>query len=299
MKDKQSKESKQKKILHIDDEEIFRHECSQVFESTGFNVDFAANSIEGLDKIKKIRYDLILLDIIMPNLDNMQSENAGLELLTKIKETDTQLPVIMISVLKHMSKAIEALQLGAVDYITKDKIESEALIDKVREALRMVERSRDFIDYLICQGESATLEFKSSLRWNFKSDRIDSRIQLSWLKTLVGFLNSEGGILLVGVNNDGGIIGLDYDKFPSDDKLLLHISNMIRRHIGLEFSKFITYDLKVVEDKKVLFIECKKSREPVFLLIKEDEEDFYIRVGPSTQKLSTKRTFNYLQNKQK
>jgi len=119
------------------------------------------------------------------------------------------------------------------------------------------------------------------------------------LKTLVGFLNSEGGILLVGVNNDGGIIGLDYDKFPSDDKLLLHISNMIRRHIGLEFSKFITYDLKVVEDKKVLFIECKKSREPVFLLIKEDEEDFYIRVGPSTQKLSTKRTFNYLQNKQK
>ena len=299
MEEKKRKEMKNRKILHIDDEGIFRDECSQIFKGTGLKLDFAANSIEGLEKIQNKRYDLVLLDIIMPDLNNKRNENAGLELLAKIKEKEVRIPVIMISVVEHMSKAIEALKLGAVDYITKDKIMSQELIQKVMNAFGPVEQPMDSITYLIRQGESTTLEFKSSLRWNFKSNRNDKQIQYAWLKTLVGFLNTEGGILLVGIDDNRYILGLEHDNFPNNDKLLLHFTNMVRRHIGLEFSKYLKFDVKLVQNKKILFVECKKSPDPAYFLLNDEEEDFYIRVGPSTRKLSTKGALKYLENRRR
>ncbi len=295
--------SKEKKILHIDDEEIARNEFSQIFNGTDYKLEFAVNSIDGLEKIQQNNYDLILLDIIMPDLNNRQNIMAGLELLKKIKEKNANIPVIMLSVKTHMSTANEAFRMGAVDYIIKDKIKSdEELLRKVKNTLNHFEalaQSRDFVSHLINQGESKTMEFKSSLRWNFKAQKNDKKIKKSWLKTIVAFLNTDGGILLVGVEDDGEIIGIEHDKFPCDDKLLVYFSNQIERHIGLEFSKFIKFELESIVDKKVLFVECKKSFEPAFLKLNEEEEDFYIRVGPTSKKLSTKAAWYHLKDIQR
>jgi len=152
--------------------------------------------------------------------------------------------------------------------------------------------------HLIKQGESDELEFKSTLRWNLKTNKPDTNIQISVLKTLVAYMNSEGGKLLIGVQDNGSILGIQVDQFSNDDKFMLHLNNMIKQHIGLEFSQWINYKIIQKNEKKVLLVECEKSREPAFLKI-DDNEDFYIRIGPASRKLSTKKALHYLLNQDK
>jgi hypothetical protein len=67
------------------------------------------------------------------------------------------------------------------------------------------------LDEIIKEGESNELEFKSSLRWSYKVGIIDKKLESVILKTLAAFGNSDGGILIIGVNDDGEAIGLDRD----------------------------------------------------------------------------------------
>jgi len=112
------------------------------------------------------------------------------------------------------------------------------------------------------------------------------------LKTIVAFLNTEGGILLVGVEDNGNILGLDLDQLPNDDKYLLHFANLINGKIGKQFVNQIQYVLKVIDDKKILRVDCKTSSTPVFLKI-DGLEEFYVRNGPSSVQLSTSEVLEY------
>ncbi|MHC5083377.1 MAG: AlbA family DNA-binding domain-containing protein, partial [Planctomycetota bacterium] len=67
-------------------------------------------------------------------------------------------------------------------------------------------------------GEGDQLEFKSTLRWNLKANRPGKEIEISALKTIVAFLNSEGGSLIVGIEDNGNILGIEADNFPNEDK---------------------------------------------------------------------------------
>jgi type I restriction enzyme R subunit len=71
------------------------------------------------------------------------------------------------------------------------------------------------------RGESKTLEFKSTLRWNLKEDRQDDKfVTHAVLKTIAAFLNTDGGDLLIGVADDGSIVGIERDQLESDDKFM-------------------------------------------------------------------------------
>ena len=109
-------------------------------------------------------------------------------------------------------------------------------------------------------------------------------IELSVLKTVIAFLNTEGGTLLVGVNDGGDIAGVDgeIDKFYKNrDKFLLHFKNLIKAKIGEEFYPFIEHKLTRVEGKYILLVECKKSQSPCYL----NNKEFYVRTNPATGKL--------------
>ena len=121
-------------------------------------------------------------------------------------------------------------------------------------------------------------------------------IDKAWLKSVAGFLNSDGGVLLVGVTDDGDILGIDADNFDNEDKYLLHVNNRIQQHIGLEHAAFIGYQLVPVDDQKVLLVECQPSPSPVFLKFGKEEE-FYIRVGPGSRRLSTSEVVAYVTNR--
>lgn len=150
---------------------------------------------------------------------------------------------------------------------------------------------------LIQQGESLTQEFKSTLRWNLKTGKPGKEIELAWLKTVVAYLNTKGGKIFIGVRDDGEIFGLEADHFKNDDKLLLHVNNLIKQHIGLEFSRYITVELHTLDERNILVITCETSPEPVFLK-HNNEELFYIRTGPASIKLSLSEVLKYVAHRQ-
>ncbi len=149
------------------------------------------------------------------------------------------------------------------------------------------------ISALILAGESTTLEFKSTMRTNLKSGKTGKEIELAWLKAVAGFMNSDGGILLIGVADDGSILGIDADNFANEDKCRLHFKNLLNNHIGAEFTRFIHLKVVTIQEKTILIIECERVRRPVFLSVGKNE-DFFIRSGPSNTKLSMSQMIQYL-----
>lgn len=159
--------------------------------------------------------------------------------------------------------------------------------------------SHNFTDELMAlidAGESTTLEFKSTLRTNLKTGKKGKEIEIAWLKTITAFMNSDGGILLVGVEDNGNILGIQVDNFENEDKLRLYCKSLINNHIGPEFVRFINLKLKLVKEKQVVVIECERVRKPVFLSIGKNEE-FFVRSGPSSMKITMSQLVKYLEER--
>ena len=150
---------------------------------------------------------------------------------------------------------------------------------------------------LIEGGETDQVEFKSTMRWNLRADKPGKEIEKAWLKSVVAYLNTGGGFLLIGVADDGEILGLENDKFKNDDKFLLHFDNLIKQHIGLEFASYIKAEIRAVDGGQVFLIACDRCPDPVHLKI-GDTEEFFIRMGPSTRSLPGSRVMDYLKERE-
>lgn len=122
-----------KRILIVDDEESFRHMLSVILIKEGYEVDTSSNGEEGLQKASASPFDQILCDIRMPRMD-------GLVFLREIKKTGAETTVIMMSAYGTVDTAIEAMKLGAYDYISKPFKPDEIILtlrkSEEREQLR-------------------------------------------------------------------------------------------------------------------------------------------------------------------
>ena len=148
---------------------------------------------------------------------------------------------------------------------------------------------------LVRTGESKTLEFKQSFRSDVKRQERRSSLEEGCLKTIVGFLNTDGGELIVGVKDDGEFSGLETEisKFHkgSKDEFLLYLQNKIQNRIGGEYCLYINYELvKVDRNCTVLLVNCKASKKACYL----DGKHFYVRTNPATHKLEGPRLVDYV-----
>ncbi len=150
---------------------------------------------------------------------------------------------------------------------------------------------------LIAQGENDHLEFKSSVRWNYKAGRTGKEMEIAWLKTVAAYLNSSGGAILLGVADDGEILGLGHDGFANDDKALRHVDNLIAEHVGAAHSPSISLRITAFGEHKVVLIVCRADKEPAFLKTAKSEE-FYVRTGPATRALSASEAMAYVKARQ-
>jgi two-component system, NtrC family, response regulator HydG len=99
-------------ILVVDDDKTMRDACRQILTRQGFQVEEAANARQGLGLVEKRSFDVILLDLVMPDLD-------GLEALKKIKSLDTNCEVIIITGYGSIPTAVEAMKAGASHFLSK------------------------------------------------------------------------------------------------------------------------------------------------------------------------------------
>ena len=154
------------------------------------------------------------------------------------------------------------------------------------------------INDIIVIGESSKVEFKSALRVNLHTGSKDPRIVLAVLKTIAGFLNTNGGILTIGVSDDGAALGIGTDGFENEDKMSLHLVNLIKDRLGPTMMQFVHARFEDYDSCRIMVIECCKARTPVF--VKDGNiERFYIRTGPSTTELSASHTQEYIKQRYK
>src|ERR1035441_3986889 len=118
-------------ILVVDDEADIREGLQDLLTSEGYAVDLAQNGTEGLRKMETRGYDLVLLDLMMP-------DRSGMEVLQEVRERDRETPIFLITAYGSVDAAVQALKLGANDYFSKPWDNDKLII----EIDRMIARRR-------------------------------------------------------------------------------------------------------------------------------------------------------------
>ena len=126
------------RILVVDDEEIVIKSCLRILDGNEHRIETARDGHEALRKVEESPYDVIILDIMMPNL-------SGLEVLRRVKETHPDIDVIMITGLSEIETAVQAMKLGAFDYIAKpfEPDELNLVLQRALERRRLLQENMD------------------------------------------------------------------------------------------------------------------------------------------------------------
>ena len=168
----------------------------------------------------------------------------------------------------------------------------ESLLEDV-----MAEKKTETLDDYLKAGESATLEYKSTLRWDVVEKRVNRALQKVIAKTIAGFLNFGGGLLLIGVVDDGSIYGIEDDlktlKGQNTDAFHQSLISLITDYIGAEYAGFVTISFEQREGKTICIVKIESSPKPVFLCEAAGKE-FYMRVGNTTRQLDVQETHEYI-----
>lgn len=176
------------------------------------------------------------------------------------------------------------------------KVIKEGYQTLTAEIVREVSFRELNLNQLVLNGESEAVEFKATLRTNLHTGNKDPRMELAVLKTLAGFLNTKGGILIIGMSDESEPIGIEVDGFFNEDKMNLHLVNLVKSQISPQAMTFIHTHFEDYKEKRIMIIECNKS--PVVVFVKDGEtERFYLRTGPSTTELSASQTQDYIKLK--
>jgi len=144
----------------------------------------------------------------------------------------------------------------------------------------------------ISEGESKKLEFKSTFRFCLKKKSHQHFISDIIIKSVCAFLNTDsGGTLLIGVADDGEILGLENDNFKSDDDCQLFFKNKVTSNLGTEIIPFVDFVIKKIKGKSIAEVKMKKSTKPIYF-----KNVFYVRNGPSSDPLTLPDAVNYIKD---
>jgi len=153
---------------------------------------------------------------------------------------------------------------------------------------------------LIEKGENERVEFKSSLRHDYRQVKTDKNLEHVILKSIAGFLNGKGGTLIIGVDDYGEVLGLANDywslktktKDGFEQRLMLIISNAF----GKDICSKIRVSFHEIKDKEICSLMIERSKRPVYFK-ENNQTTFFLRTGNVTNPLSTSETVEYLESK--
>ena len=160
----------------------------------------------------------------------------------------------------------------------------------------------DLMD-MIQSGEHGFLEFKSTMRWNWRENKLDKKMEEIILKTIASFNNGEGGKLLIGVTDEGDVLGLDSDyntfKEPNKDNFELHLRNIVNNAFGKEFATtHLIINFPLVNDLEVCDIDIKPGLNPLYCDTTDKNgginKKFYVRSGNTSQEFDIQEAASYI-----
>jgi len=152
------------------------------------------------------------------------------------------------------------------------------------------------IKKIISKGESEYIEFKSSLRWDYREERVNTVLEEVIMKGIAAFANAKGGTLFIGISDNREIIGLEPDfktlKKQDADYFELHLRKMINNQYGIRFSNHhILMQLPEIDKKFICVIQVLPGSSALFMKTKDKQgrevEKFYVRSGNASQEISS------------
>ena len=153
------------------------------------------------------------------------------------------------------------------------------------------------IKVLISQGEGSLVEFKSSFRWDFKQLKTNRTLEFSVLKTIAGFMNSKGGTLLIGVADDGKILGLKNDyqslKKKNRDGFEQAVIAAVSVNLGTDLCQYIQIVFHSIDGVDICRVIVMQSSRPVYIK-HSDNLKFYTRTGGSTRAMNIKEAVQFI-----
>lgn len=180
--------------------------------------------------------------------------------------------------------------------VEEQKEQNQIEIPKIEESI---------LDKIIKQGENQNLEFKSTLRYCLTKKKPQEYIEQGITKTIAAFANTDGGLLLIGVDDFGNVLGLDNDidsfRSKSLDGFLKHFDNLLKDHFNESIDALLNYGIEEVQSKFVFKIIVKKSVIPRFRIKKgkngEKIKEFFIRRAASSPSLDIEDAAQYIIDK--
>ncbi|CCK75968.1 MAG: response regulator [Oleispira antarctica] len=267
------------RLLIIDDEAMVRDSMEAYLEDSGYTVVAVDSGSAGLEVLDTQQIDLILCDLRMPSLD-------GLQVLQKVKQRSENIPVIVVSGAGVMDDVVQALRLGASDYLVKPIIDMVMLEHSVQRNLELVvleRQNESYRDHL----ESANRELRNSLDELRSDQQAGRKVQMKMLPDFV----DEGGLSFRHKIRPSLMLSGDFlDYFPLDDKhygfyiadvsghgassafvtvLLKNLTYRLKRNLKRGSSQDLFHPVKVLEriNQELLDTECGKHLTIVYAVL--------------------------------
>ena len=186
------------------------------------------------------------------------------------------------------TKRLESDLLRTYEKIMKNKTETEQIHEEIFDLS---------IEDIVKMDENEKVEFKASLIWDYDKKNKNKLIGEIAAKTISCFMNSKGGVLLIGVDNQKEILGIEQDlktlENSSLDEFEVYFTNVIIKHLGKLHRRYVEIKFEKLNNKNICVVNVKKSPRPVFVKYK-DESQFYVRQGNSCQPLDIEEAAIYI-----
>jgi hypothetical protein len=153
------------------------------------------------------------------------------------------------------------------------------------------------LEKILESGENDDAEFKSSLRWDYKENKVNKELEHVVARTIAGFMNTKGGTLLIGVNDEKELLGLEMDyntlKKKNADGFLVHLAHLLNNYFGKEYASF--WSAKIISDKSrdICKIDISLANKPAYIKY-DNREEFWVRVSATTQPMQIKEAHEYI-----
>jgi hypothetical protein len=177
---------------------------------------------------------------------------------------------------------------------------ADAINERMDELLAELELPKDqTLHEMLLAGESAILEFKSSLRWDVETRQINAEVEKAVAKTVAGLMNTEGGTLLIGVADNATVIGIEDDlktlgKRPNRDGFQQKLTQVLSDYLGMEFNPYVRVSFEECGGRTACVVHVERSARPVYLADKSGRKEFYIRAGSTTRPLDIQAAHDYI-----
>ncbi len=193
-----------------------------------------------------------------------------------------------ISLKSHLINDLDNFGVMSDDYLVFLEKRAKAIFDELKNRVDLKHKEnekQDEVKELILSGENEKLEIKSTLRFDIRENTLNKKLEYVIAKTISAFLNTDGGTLIIGVDDGGNTLGLEKDfqtlQKQDVDGFELHLRQIIKKYLGENFEKYIKITFPKLDEKEICVVKILKSGKSVFVK-HEGNEQFFVRNGNSS-----------------